>query len=214
MVHRLDTEELRRALAQELPGDSAKEVFAVETSLRSPKAKEEARAASVLALLVSDGRDLRLPLIHRKVVEGDVHSGQISLPGGRQEPGEDAVTAALRETREELGIDSARIEVLGCLSPHRIPVSSHVVTPYVGWASGPLAYWRDPREVEGIFEVSLRELLDPHRRTRVPLDLRGERVLVPGWQLDEGLVWGATAMILAELLSLLSRHDSQRFPPL
>lgn len=202
MVHRLDMNQLRQALQRDLPGDAAKQ----EWMPRPPRRWEMSgptRRASVLVLLVLANQDLRLPLIRRRVVEGDVHSGQISLPGGRREPGESSAAAALRESHEELGIDSARVELLGSLSVHRIPVSSYEVVPFVGTLEGPVGYWRDPREVESIFEVSLRDLLDPAAKVEVPLVLRGTEYLVPGWQLEEGLLWGATAMILGELLELV-----------
>jgi 8-oxo-dGTP pyrophosphatase MutT (NUDIX family) len=204
MVHRLDMEELRVALQQELPGDAAKARWQPHPPRRFV-ARSPSRAASVLALLVAGEGDLRIPLMRRREVAGDVHSGQISLPGGRQESGEDLARTALRETREELGIEPDRVDLLGTLSLHRIPVSAYDVTPYVGWIQGPIGYWRDPREVELVFEVSLGRLLDPDARVEVPLQLGGSRFQVPGWQLDEGLLWGATAMILGELLELLSR---------
>ncbi len=168
----------------------------------SSEVPDEARPAAVLMLLVpEDG--LWMPLMRRQVVPGDTHSGQISLPGGSFEPGEDAVAAALRESQEELGLDPGEIEVLGQLDPQWIPVSGFVVHPVIATAAARTELVCDPGEVELGFWVDFERL----RRAPV-LDRPGRRgdrqFTMRGWELDQGFLWGATAMILAELIALMS----------
>lgn len=162
----------------------------------------EARQAAVLMLLVPEN-GVWMPLMRRPVVEGGTHSGQISLPGGSFEPGEDAVAAALRESHEELGLDPGAIEVLGQLDPQWIPVSGFVVHPVVATAAVRTELVCDPAEVELGFWVDFERL----RRAPVlerPARRGDRRFTKRGWELEEGFLWGATAMILAELIALMS----------
>lgn len=168
----------------------------------SSEVPDEARPAAVLMLLVPDD-GLWIPLMRRQVVEGDTHSGQISLPGGALESGEDAIAAALRESHEELGLDPEATEVLGQLDPQWIPVSGYVVHPVVATAAVRTELVCDPGEVELGFWV------DFDRLCRAPVlerpARRGDRhFTMRGWELSEGFLWGATAMILAELIALMS----------
>lgn len=199
-------EHLRRALALPLPGDRAK----VELAPRPVRgrlgraAPADARAAAVLVLLVPEAGALHLPLLLRETVYGDVHSGQIALPGGGSDHGEDATDTALREAHEELGIDPRSVDVFGVLSPQWIPVSGYVVTPVVGTCACRPELEPDPSEVAGALWTTVERLQSQ------PLDLRpwsrgGQTMQCPGWELEEGFLWGATAMILAELLALIPR---------
>jgi 8-oxo-dGTP pyrophosphatase MutT (NUDIX family) len=204
MMDQLDMDRLRQALDQDLPGEAAKQRWFLRPR-RAWVPDRRPRRASVLVLLVRGNGEIRLPLMRRCVVEGDLHSGQISLPGGGRESGESALAAALRETREEIGVDVTSQQVLGSLSAHRIPVSGYEVTPFVAAIEGPVGYWRDPREVESIFEVPLRSLLDASLQRERPMRLRGQSYRVPGWELGDGFLWGATAMILGEFLEVVRK---------
>ncbi len=165
----------------------------------------ELRKASVLVLLYSCGEDLRFPLILRSAGPGP-HGGQVALPGGSFEPGESGEQAALRETFEEIGVQPEGVRLLGCLSPLVIEVSRFQVSPFVGWAAHRPLFRAQESEVSSIMEVSVSALLDPASRAYATLggSLRGDPVpcyRFPG----DILVWGATAMILAELSVILSR---------
>ena len=153
-------------------------------------------------LLVPEDR-LWMPLMRRTHVEGDQHSGQIALPGGSFEPGENAAQAALRETYEELGLSSDGMDVLGELDPQWIPVSGFVVHPVVATVGMREEMTCDPKEVEHGFWV------DVDRLRRSPIHERegsrgDRRFTMRGWELAEGYLWGATAMMLAELFALLA----------
>jgi 8-oxo-dGTP pyrophosphatase MutT (NUDIX family) len=131
------------------------------------------------------------------------HAGQISFPGGRIEPGDgSAAAAALREAEEEIGLDAARVEVLGELVPYDT-VTGFRIHPVVGWIEPPFALRLDRFEVAEAFEVPLHYVVDPvnqrrHSYRRGTLT-RGYYVL----PYQGRFIWGATAGILVNLSSLL-----------
>jgi 8-oxo-dGTP pyrophosphatase MutT (NUDIX family) len=134
------------------------------------------------------------------------HASQISFPGGRQDDGETLQQTALRETHEEIGIAPTNIEVLGRMNSVYIPPSDFVVTPFVGWHKGQPDFVRAPDEVEQIIEVPLAHLMSPS--TLVFGDIvrsSGETLTVPYYQVEQYKVWGATAIMLGELIERLTR---------
>ena len=196
-------QELSRRLRDDRPGLAARSALSPlpHRGRLSAAIPAEARPAAVLMLVVPE-RHLWMPLMRRQRVDGDLHSGQISLPGGVCEPGEDPVSAALRETEEELGIVPSTVTVLGELDPQWIPVSGFVVHPVVATAHARSEMICDPREVDLGFWI------DASLLRRAPVierpGRRGERrFTMRGWELEQGFLWGATAMMLAELLEML-----------
>lgn len=147
------------------------------------------------------------PLIQRPGNQGP-HSGQISLPGGKREKNESLMDTAIRETEEEIGLNSAGIEILGSLTPLYIPVSGFGVYPFVGWYSETPGFRRDPLEVEEILFYDLKRLTDPEFSTVFDFHYNGKPFQSPGFKLEDRIIWGATAMILMELTEhLLSRAN-------
>jgi 8-oxo-dGTP pyrophosphatase MutT (NUDIX family) len=201
-------EDIRAALQKPLPGIAAQIRLAPEYRMESLRATPpvDARAAAVLLLLYPHDGAWHFPLMKR-VEDGLVHSGQISLPGGSQEPGESLQATALREACEEIGAACAEIDVLGQLSTLYIPPSNFLVTPTVGYVAQRPDFRCDPHEVAELIEVPLSTLFDRDVMRREPWNLRGVTVEVPFYQIGPHKVWGATAMILSEFSMLLAEMD-------
>lgn len=131
------------------------------------------------------------------------HKDQISFPGGQIEPGEDFVQAALRETREEIGIPSECLRILGELTPLYIPPSNFCIYPVVAAVDGPLSFTPRAEEVAEVIEVPLDHMLDSTTALEETWTIRGERVRVPFYAYGNHKIWGATAMVLAEFLDVV-----------
>jgi len=198
---------LTKRLRAPLPGDAAHARFSPRPKggiplTRTPPA-DVRRAAALILLYPSQGHAAySLPLTLRRADLPD-HAGQISLPGGRIDVGETAEAAALRETAEEIGVDPSEVTLLGSLTPLYVFVSRFLVTPFVGIAHTRPAFHPEPREVAELLEVPLealgnRDNIRWGHRTR-----EGYLIDFPYFELGEHHVWGATAMMLGEFLSLL-----------
>ena len=201
----LSLDDIRAALQKPLPGLAAQIRLAPEYRAASLRAKppDGAKPAGVLILLYPHDGAWYFPLIKR-VEDGLVHSGQISLPGGSQEAGESLRETALREACEEIGAACEGVEVLGELSTIYIPPSNFLVAPAIGYAPQRPDFHLDAREVAELIEVPLSILFDPQVVKREPWILRGVEVEVPFYQIGPHKVWGATAMILSEFGMLLT----------
>ncbi len=156
------------------------------------------RQASVLVLLYPSSAGLAFALERRAANPHDVHGGQIGLPGGTREGDETPLATALREAREEMGVETP-VEVLGRLRTLYIPPSDFDVHPFVGYAA-PRPVWQpDPAEVSEVLDCPLAWLLDDRRKMCEEWDVQGTRVFVPWYDVFGHKVWGATAIILSEL---------------
>lgn len=167
---------------------------------------DNARQAAVLILLYPYDDDVYTVFMQRPDYNG-VHSGQISFPGGKEEPGDpDLITTALREAHEETGIDISSVRLLGLLTPLFIWVSNMLVTPVVGWMEvKPRLDFRS-REVVYLFEAPVRKLLDPSIIKEKPYEVRGENLNIRFFDYKGHVIWGATAMMLNELLAVINRN--------
>jgi 8-oxo-dGTP pyrophosphatase MutT (NUDIX family) len=134
------------------------------------------------------------------------HAGEISFPGGRRDPPESFIDAALREAQEEIGLGPAAVEVVGALPPVSTFVTSYGVHPFVGLIADELELRPNPTEVEAVLRLSLDDLVAGYGRRRVVR--RGMPIRTDTYIVDGHLIWGATARILAELLRRLERLDA------
>jgi len=197
---------LRRRLTAPLPGLDAQLRMAPKPRPNwDPQAGSSLRAAAVLVLLYPREDRWWLPLTLRSATLPH-HTGQVSLPGGRLDPGESVEEAALREAFEEVGLPAAEVEVLGRLTPLPIPVSGHLLHPVVGVVGKRPTFSLAANEVERLIEAPLQYLRHPDTvkwEQRARQQPPGGLMDVPYFDVDGAHVWGATAMVLAELLALL-----------
>jgi 8-oxo-dGTP pyrophosphatase MutT (NUDIX family) len=142
-------------------------------------------------------------VLTRRTDRVDFHKGQISFPGGRQEKGEGLRQAALREAHEELDVDPDSIRILGMLTPLFIPPSNYCIYPVVAITDGRPDFHPSKLEVAEILEMPLDHLFDPQNIRREIWNIRGTDVEVPFYAFGDHKIWGATAMVLAELLEMI-----------
>jgi 8-oxo-dGTP pyrophosphatase MutT (NUDIX family) len=161
------------------------------------------RDAAVLVPVVNRDGELAV-LFTRRTAHLPDHAGQISFPGGRAEGGESPRDTALRETREEIGLDEARIQVLGSLSEYAT-VTGYRVTPVVGLVRSPFELRPDAHEVAEVFEVPLAFLLDPANHQRNQLMHDGVERHYYAMPYGRYYIWGATAGMLMNLYAFLTR---------
>lgn len=196
---------LTHDLQQPLPGARAQFEMAPRpragaSALEPPAA--DARQSGVLILFYPFRGEIYFPLILRPIYQG-VHSGQVGLPGGGQEPEDANLTqTALREAFEEIGVPAEDVHVLGTLSPLYIERSNHLVFPTVGWTATRPRFHPDPYEVADLIEARLLDFLDPTLRRTELWELADRQATVPIFGVANQTIWGATAMILSELLAL------------
>lgn len=197
---------LKEALRPPLPGPVAHAKMlpdnAPEFSWNHDKSK--GIQSSVLILLYPYEDRILIPFIQRPVYPG-YHSGQISLPGGKCEEVDSSYwETALRETREELGIDTDEVEYLGQLSRIYIDRSNFFVNPQVGFLKYTPQFNPDPKEVAEVLKADITELATQPRLTDTMLHPTGIPVEMPYFNAGGKHIWGATAMIICELIQTLN----------
>ena len=167
------------------------------------------RAAVLIPLFKKDG-EYHI-LFTRRTDKVQTHKGQISFPGGRKDPKDkDLLATALREAREEMGIEEEDVQILGELDDICTVASDFCVSPFVGLLPYPYPYKINRDEIEEVIEAPLSGLLD-HRRFRQELFERdGQSFPVYFYQHRDHTIWGATAKILKQLLDLLPEKDKRR----
>lgn len=197
-----------RGFEQPLPGRSAHYLMSpvpIDLGRFNVESLQNYQKGAVLILLYPVGSHTFFPLIKRSEYPG-VHSGQIAFPGGKMERSDsNEVDTALREAAEEVGINPKNVRILGRMSDLYIPASNFLVSPIVGYAEFIPNFQSEIREVAKIIPTALDALLSAGSRKRKIIDVNSEfKINTPYFEVDREMVWGATAMILSELIQILA----------
>ena len=188
-------ERLARVVRAEQPGRLIRGSFPTIGSATLP-----VPAAVLVGFILGDTPSVLLTKRNERLRR---HAGQVSFPGGRIDPGDaDATAAALREAEEEVGLDPARVEVLGPIGDFMTGTGFRI-TPVLGALPHDLAYRPAPKEVEAVFRLPLSVLLDPAAPRRERQERAGVVRDVWVWPHPEHHIWGATAAILVHLAERL-----------
>lgn len=192
-------EKLKISYQDDLPGKTAQNMM-----LAKPRVKiafsnsvEHAIPSAVLILLYPYQDDIHFILTER-TNEVQHHKGQISLPGGSWENGEQLHETALRETEEEIGIPADKTKIIYELTPLFVKVTGYMIHPFVAYITQKPHIVPDQNEVNNVFTASISELLNPANRLTELWTIREIPVDVPFFKFGKYKVWGATAMILSE----------------
>lgn len=204
-------EKLTVQFQKPLPGETAHQIMQNSSKTRlNFKPNEQTRRSAVLILFYPFENEIYLPLILRPSYDG-VHSAQIAFPGGRYEPtDENLIQTALREAKEEIGIEINDVKILGTLTELFIGPSNFKVLPVIGYLSHKPDFKADKREVEKILETKWSDISNPNIIGSSEMLIRGEQVIVPHYGIHNHKIWGATAKMISELLLLLKDESSNQ----
>lgn len=165
----------------------------------------QVRESAVLALLYPYQGEIYTVLMQRNEYEG-IHSGQISFPGGKREHNDESLWhTALREANEELAILPTDVQMIGELTQVYIPPSRFLVSPFMGAMNKRPRFIPNPAEVSKIIEVPVRQFLIPGKMKEKYHWVSGlnSKIKIKYFDIEERVIWGATAMMLSEIAELL-----------
>ena len=193
---------LKTYLGHSLPGQKAQLRMAPYARSFEPPSDITLRQAAVLIPLCGIENEIFVIFTHRQEDLAH-HGGEISFPGGRHEKEDhNCITTALRETQEEIGLPPQDVNILGQLTPLYIPPSQYLVYPIIGWIPSLPPLRPNATEVARILKVPLNCLLQP-TTIQQEIGIRdGEPITIPYYEFQTWQIWGATAMLLSELLVL------------
>lgn len=200
-------ETLKKRMVHDLPGESAQYLMAPKHRPRTDfyaRNKIEPRKGSVLILLYPSDGETCVALTLRNEYDG-VHSRQVSFPGGKLEESDGTLEyTALRESKEEIGVDFNKVEIIGKLTDLYIPPSNFLVSPYLAYTNSRPEFVLDSREVAALIEVPVVQFLDEKIKTRKKNQTgSGTEIDVPCYVVNDKIIWGATAMMISEFAELL-----------
>jgi 8-oxo-dGTP pyrophosphatase MutT (NUDIX family) len=163
----------------------------------------DAKQASVSIILFEKNNQLFF-LLTKRTENVEHHKGQVSLPGGAIDKNETAQNASLRETKEEIGIDSSSLKSLGQLSSLYTPVSYFNIHVFLWYSETQPQIKINESEVDQVYKIGLDELIDNNLMFNTPINKSGFKINVPAYHFNECICWGATAMIITELKDIIN----------
>ncbi len=185
------------------PGKWAQKLMMPQGRLLYPKHKVIPCPSSVLIVLYEHNNQIYFPIIRRAEYNGS-HSGQMAFPGGKLEKTDNnLIVTALREAKEEIGINTNEVTVLGTLTELYIPITNMKVLPVVGYLKSKPLFVLNNCEVDALFTVNINDILDKEKKAAEDRILRGEKINIPFYNFQNQKVWGATAMILSEFEQMI-----------
>ncbi len=195
---------LTSKLKGSLPGVEFQRKFMHEERLLSNiQPNETTRQSAVLVAFYPSDGEVYLPLILRPAYDG-AHGGQMALPGGKMEyADENLVRTALREAQEEVGVKAMDVNIIGELTDVFIPVSNFMVKPIVGFLDYKPDFFLDKREVDKLFEIKFSDFLKLENKGIRSITVGKRNLTVPGFAIQNQWIWGATALIINEIVEVI-----------
>lgn len=186
-------------LSKDLPGARAQNLMA--PSVRPPGLDKfdgtNPLSSGVMILLFPADEGISTVFIKR--TQGGAHSGQIALPGGKQEySDQNLLHTAKRETFEEIGVKADLIRDIGVLTPLYVPHSNFVIQPVIGFVTFYPVFELQKEEVAEVIVVPIRQLFNPVNRKTMSFHHQGTEIIAPYYDTYGHQIWGATAMIISE----------------
>lgn len=197
---------LEKHLEQNLPGEKAQFKLAPETR-PTGHPNDNTIEAGVLILIYPDEQGIPTTVFMKRPEYEGHHSAQISFPGGKSEiTDKNIIETALRESFEEIGIKPGLVEVIGTLTPLFIPVSNFLVHPIIGFTKRKPAFILDKNEVDYLIVCPLLKLLKAEIKETI-MHINRTSYNVPYYDINNEVIWGATSMIVSELIEVLNELD-------
>lgn len=202
-------DEIQKRLSGPLPGPEAQ--LKMAPAQRAQQLKENAdkiptaRKSAVMILFFHDNHELKMIVIRRSEYMG-VHSGQIAFPGGGYEATDgDIENTAYREVEEEIGIERKEIKLLGRLTDIYVPPSNFIISVFVGYLPQRPAYKIQEREVAEVIEIPFKEFKKSELVKQKEFFIRSQNAssYAPYFDLENAEIWGASAMVISELIEIL-----------
>lgn len=198
---------LEQRLLSDLPGFESHLKMAPVfkgTKFRNFNPTIDAKSSAVMILLmpIENSFEILFTLRSEKL---NNHSGQISFPGGRQDKGETLVETALRETKEEIGINPENIKIIGSLSNLFVPPSNSIIAPIIGYSDKISNFILSENEVQEVFTIEYNKFISKDFFFKETKIMNGLEVEVPYWNLHpKTKLWGATAIIMQEFIDVVN----------
>jgi 8-oxo-dGTP pyrophosphatase MutT (NUDIX family) len=172
---------------------------------------DDAKDAAVLIPIIGDPQPTLIFTVRTDTLP--THKGQISFPGGSIDASDSSVReAALRETKEEIGLDPSEVTILGELDSFPTFVSGYVVSPVIGWLDSAPALKPNPAEVAEILKVPIADLAEDIRQ-EAGFEHAGRTYPTEAWVWEDRVIWGVTARIIRQFLELLAEAELVERPP-